>query len=123
MGSLRARLNAASSHAGGTVRNKLLNWTEMFPERQLGSSCLLRRRWMGVRVSVGIARDSRGVREEAIGEVIPESLLCRSTILGRFGFFVDEIDRKGSIGNGKESCSSVVLGLYKSLGCSSMKRS
>ena len=48
--------------------------------------------------------------EEASGEVIPESLLC---ILDRGGLFADEIDRNGSIGKGKESCSSVVLGLFK----------
>ena len=62
-------------------------------------------------VSTGIVDDSTGVREEARAEVIPESLLC---ILDRFGWFVVEIDRNGSIGNGKESCSSVVLGLFKS---------
>ena len=56
----------------------------------------------GVDVSTGIAGESTGVREEASGEVIPESLLC---ILDRFGSFVDEIDRNASIGNGKESCS------------------
>ena len=60
------------------------------------------------------------MREEASGEVIPESLLC---ILDRFGWFVDEIDRNGSIGNGKESCLSVVLGLFISRVRCSMKRS
>ena len=75
---------------------------------------------MGIEVSVGIAGDSTRVREEANGEVIPESLLC---ILDRFGLFVDEIDRNGSIGNGKESCSSVVLGLFKSRVRCSLKRS
>ena len=72
---------------------------------------MLRRRWLGVDVSVGIAGDSTGVREEANGEVIPESLQC---ILDRFGWFMDVIDRNGSIGDGKESCSSVVLGLFRS---------
>ena len=75
---------------------------------------------MGFGVSVGIAGDSTGVREEANGEVIPESLLW---ILDRFGLFVDEIYRNGSIGKGKESCSSVVLGLFKSRVRYSMKRS
>ena len=60
------------------------------------------------------------MREEASGEVIPESLLC---ILDRFGGCVDEIGRNGSIGNGKESCSSVVLGLLRSRVRCSMKRS
>ena len=59
------------------------------------------------------------MREEASGEVIPESLLCE---LGRFGCLVDEIERNGSIGNGKESCSSVVLGLFKSRVRCSMNR-
>ena len=60
---------------------------------------------------MGTAGDNTGVREEASGEVIPESLLC---ILGRLGLVVSEIDRNGSIGKGKESCSSAVLGLFKS---------
>ena len=72
---------------------------------------MLRRRWMGVDVSARTLGDSTGVREEASGEVIPEWLLC---ILDRFGWFVDEIDRNGSIGNGKESCSPAVLGIIKS---------
>ena len=74
---------------------------------------------MGIDVSVGIAGDSTGVQEEASGEVSPESLLC---ILERFGLFVDEIDRNGSIGIGKESSSSVVFGLFKSRLRCSMKR-
>ena len=53
-------------------------------------------------VPIRIAGDSTGVREEARGEVIPELLLC---VLGRFGLFVDQIARNGSIGNEKESCS------------------
>ena len=61
----------------------------------------------GVDVPVGIAGDSTGVPEEVSGEVIPESLLC---ILDRFGLFVDEIGRSGSIGNGKESCHLLRLG-------------
>ena len=75
---------------------------------------------MGVDVSVGNAGDSTGVREEASGEVIPESLLC---ILDSFGLFVDKIDRNGSIGNGKESCFSFVLGLFRSRLRCSIKRS
>ena len=75
---------------------------------------------MGADVSIGNAGDSAGVRGKAIGVVILESLLC---VLDRFGFYVDEIDRNGSIGNGKESCSSVVLGLFKSRVRCSIKRS
>ena len=69
---------------------------------------------------MGIAGDSTGLREEANGEVIPESLLC---ILDRFGLLMDGMVRNGSIGNGKESCSSVVLGLFRSRVRCSMKGS
>ena len=74
---------------------------------------------MGGDVSGRIASDSTGVREEANGEVIPESLLC---ILDFFGLFVGEIDRNGSIGNGMEACSSGMLGLFRSCVRCSMKR-
>ena len=68
---------------------------------------------------MGIAGGSTGVREEANGEVIPESLL---RILDHFGLMLDGMDRNGSIGNGKETCSSVMLGLFKSRVRRSMKR-
>ena len=71
---------------------------------------MVRAEKMDVDVSIGIAGDSTGVREEACGEVIPESLLC---ILDSFGLFVGGKDRNGYIGIGKESFSSVVLGLFK----------
>ena len=73
----------------------------------------------GVEVSIGTAGDNTGVREEASGEVISESLLC---ILGRVGLFVDKMDRNGFIGKGKESCSSVVLRLFRPGVCCSMSR-
>ena len=81
---------------------------------------MLRRKWLGGDVFVGIAGDSTGVRQEAIGEVIPESLLC---ILDRFGLVMDEIERNGSIGKGKESCTFVVVVLFRSWERCSMKRS
>ena len=71
-------------------------------------------------VSIGIAVDSSGVREEASGELFPELLLC---ILDRFDLFVDGKDRNGSFRNGKESCPSVLLGLFRSWLRCSMKRS
>ena len=65
----------------------------------------------GVEVSIETAGDNTEVREEVSVEVIPESLRY---IPGRVGLFVDKRDRYGIIGKGKESCSSVVLGLFKS---------
>ena len=50
-----------------------------------------------VDVAIGIAGDSTGVREEASGEVIPESLL---RVLSRFWRF-DGMERNGSMGMGK----------------------
>ena len=53
---------------------------------------------MGVDVSIGIVADSTWIREEASGEVISESLLC---VLGCFGLFMDEVDRKFLLEMGK----------------------
>ena len=75
---------------------------------------------MGLDVSKKVAGDSTRVREEANWEVFRESLLC---ILDRFGLFMDEIERNGSIWNGKESCSPVVFGLFRSRVRCSMKGS
>ena len=114
-----AQVDPSFSHAGGTPTNKLLNQIELFTGRRWRSLCMLRRRWMGGWcVNRNCGWEHRGSRRSR-GELIPESLLC---VLSRFWGF-DEMERNGSIGNGKESCSSVALGLFKSRVRCSIKRS
>ena len=62
---------------------------------------------MGVDVSVGIAGESTEVREEASGEVFPESLLC---ILGRFGLLMDGMDLTVLSGMGRNHALLLCLG-------------
>ena len=65
---------------------------------------------MGVDVSTETAGDSAGFREAASGEAFPDLLLC---VLSRFGLFVDEIDRNGSLELGKNHVHLLYMGFSK----------